>query len=335
VPLWALTTALAAIAALLAALAAAGAAAGPAFETMGVIFVSIVVEALPFVLIGAVVSAAVATFVSDRVFGDLARLPRALQVPGAAAAGACFPVCECGSVPVARRLLLRGGDRAAAITFMLAAPVLNPIVLGATWIAYSSRGQALEMTASRAALGLAVAVAVGLVVARFSRGGLLRGSEDAGAAGPVEPDPAAEACDHALGAGGARGGAFVTHLVGDFLFMGRFLVLGAGVAAAIQTLLPQTLLAGIGGAPVVAVLTMVGLAMALSLCSAADSFVAVSFTAFPVSAQLGFLVVGPVIDAKLAFLYGATFRARFMVVLVAVALPVAVGGSLLLGGMIG
>jgi uncharacterized protein len=292
-----------------------------------------VVEALPFILLGAVVSAGVATFVSDDVFRRLARVPRLLQVPGAAAAGACFPVCECGSVPVARRLLTRGVDQAAAITFMLAAPVLNPIVLGSTWIAYEARGEALQMTAARAGLGLTVAILVGLVVAWISGGGLLR---------PPAPTEVFTGSEEALhddeGGGRHRGGgagAFVGHLTGDFLFMGRYLVLGAAVAAAIQTLLPQNLLTGIGGAPVVAVLTMVLLAFALSLCSEADAFVAVSFTGFPLSAQLGFLVMGPVLDAKLAFLYGATFRDRFVVVLVLVALPVTVAGSLVLGGLIG
>jgi uncharacterized membrane protein YraQ (UPF0718 family) len=115
--------------------------------------------------------------------------------------------------------------------------------------------------------------------------------------------------------------------------MGRFLVLGAAVSALIQTLLPQSLLAGIGGAELVAVLTMLLLAFALSLCSEADAFVAVSFTAFPLSAQLGFLVMGPAFDAKLAVLYGATFKRRFTVLLLATGVPLTVAGALLFGAL--
>src|SRR5919109_5626824 len=96
----------------------AGVADVPAVTTLGVIFTSIVIEALLFILLGAIVSAAIAVFVPDRAFASLARLPRALQVPGAALAGVGFPVCECGSVPVARRLLVRGLDPAAGIAFM-------------------------------------------------------------------------------------------------------------------------------------------------------------------------------------------------------------------------
>jgi hypothetical protein len=293
-----------------------------ALGTLGVIFTSIVVEALPFILLGAAVSAAIAVFVPDRQFARLARLPRALQVPGAAVAGVGFPVCECGSVPVARRLLDRGIDPAAGIAFMLAAPILNPIVLASTWVAYGAAGQALEMTAARAGLGLVVAVAAGLVVARFLGNDVLR---------PAAHEPG---LDHDHAHAGGRWGAFAEHLAGDFLFMGRFLVLGAGISAAIQTLLPQSVLSGIGGAPVVAVLTMIGLAFALALCSEADAFVAVSFTAFPLSAQLAFLVMGPAFDAKLAVLYGATFRRRFIPLLLATAVPIALVGSLVIGATI-
>jgi uncharacterized protein len=92
--------------------------------------------------------------------------------------------------------------------------------------------------------------------------------------------------------------------------------------------LPQSFVSGIGGEPVLAAFTMVGIAFALSLCSEADAFVAVSFTGFPLAAQLAFLVSGPMLDTKLAVLYGATFRRDFVLKLALVAVPIAVGGSL-------
>jgi uncharacterized membrane protein YraQ (UPF0718 family) len=205
---------------------------------------------------------------------------------------------------------------------MLAAPILNPIVLASTWVAYGAAGKAVEMTLARAGLGLVLAIAVGLAVGRFLGTDVLRAS----AAEPV--------LGHEHAHSGGRWGAFAEHLAGDFLFMGRFLVLGAAISAAIQTLLPQDILTGIGGAPVVAALTMIGLAFALSLCSEADAFVAVSFTAFPLSAQLAFLVMGPAFDAKLAVLYGATFRRAFIPVLLVTAVPLSIAGSLLIGAVL-
>src|SRR3954469_2195735 len=298
-----------AVAAILAA-RAAGLADVPAVTTLGVIFTSIVIEALPFILLGAIVSAAIAVFVPDRAFARLARLPRALQVPGAAVAGVAFPVCECGSVPVARRLLVRGLDPAAGIAFMLAAPILNPIVLASTWVAYQGRGRALEMTAARAGFGILTAMIAGLLIARWGEGGVLRST--------AEPS---DGHDH--------GGGLSEHLAGDFFFMAKFLVLGAAASAVLQTVLPQSFVSSIGGTPVLAALTMVGIAFAFSLCSEADAFVAVSFTAFPLGPQLAFLVAGPMLDTKLTALYGATFRRSFLPLLALVVVPVAVGASLL------
>jgi uncharacterized membrane protein YraQ (UPF0718 family) len=308
-------------AALLAAIHSAHLGNNAALGTVGVIFTSIVVEALPFILIGAVVSGALATFVSDRAFARLGSLPRRLQVPGAAVASVCFPVCECGSVPVAKRLLARGIDPAAGVAFMLAAPVLNPVVLGATWVAYDARGKALEMTAARACVGLSVAVVVGLAAARALPRGPLRAA----------PAPSPEH-DHPPSQG--RGlSAFAEHVTTDFLFMGRFLVAGAAVSALIQTALPQSVLSGIGSSEVLAILSMMFLAFVLSLCSEADAFVAVSFTGFPLSAQLAFLTMGPALDAKLAVLYAATFQRRFLVTLVATVVPMALFGSLAFGAI--
>jgi uncharacterized protein len=309
VPLWLVGVVFwAAVAAVLAA-RAIGLAEVPAVTTLGVIFTSIVIEALPFILLGALVSAAIAVFVPDRAFARLVRLPRALQLPGAALAGVGFPVCECGSVPVARRLLARGIDPAAGVALMLAAPILNPLVLASTWVAYEGRGRALEMTAARAGFGLLAAVVAGLLIARWNPGGILRPG--------VEPT----GDDHEAG--------FSEHLAGDFFFMAKYLVLGAAASAVLQTVLPQSFVSGIGGTPVLAALTMVGIAFALSLCSEADAFVAVSFIAFPLGPQLAFLVAGPMLDTKLTALYGATFRRGFLPLLALVVVLVAVGASLL------
>jgi uncharacterized protein len=279
-------------------------------QTFALIFASIVIEALPFVLLGALVSAAIEVFVPDRAFARIARLPVGLQLPAAAFGGLAFPVCECGSVPVARRLISRGMAPGAGIAFMLAAPVLNPVVLASTFVAYRGRGIALEMVAGRAALGLVLAVVAGWA---------LGGTGD-----QVLRDGTAPHHHES----GRKRDLMVDHLAHDFFFMGRFVVFGAALAAALQTVIPQSIVGGVARTPVVGALALMGIAFVLSLCSEADAFVAVSFTPFPLGAQLAFLVFGPVVDAKLAFLYGATFRKRFVARLVIVAIPIVLAGSL-------
>lgn len=290
-----------------------------AMSTFSIIFIAIVIEALPFVLVGAIVSALIAVFISDQGFARLARLPAFLQVPAAALAGFAFPVCECGSVPVARRLIGRGIHPAAGITFMLASPVLNPIVLLSTWVAYSPRGLAPQMMAGRAVLGLVVAAVIGWALGAGNAAELLR----ARSRRPSDPDD--PSCHVATGTKPAR---LLEHVLEDFFFMGKFLLIGAALAAAMQTLIPQSLLGGIATTPLVSAVTLMAIAYISSLCSEGDAFVAVSFAQFPLGAQLAFLTFGPVLDFKLTFLYGASFRQKFPARLAAVAVPVVLAGSL-------
>ncbi|MEO8322673.1 MAG: permease, partial [Actinomycetota bacterium] len=180
-----------------------------------------------------------------------------------------------------------------------------------------SRGLGWEMVAGRGLLGLILAIAAGWAIGSDGATDLLK--------------PRAEEVpshDHGREGTGERRRAFVEHLAGDFFFMGRFIVIGAALAAAMQTLIPQSLVSGVARTPIVGSLALMTIAVVLSLCSEADAFVAVSFVQFPLGSQLAFLVFGPVVDAKLAFLYGATFRRRFVLRLVIVAVPVVLAGSL-------
>jgi uncharacterized protein len=301
---------------------AAGVGHVPAFETFALIFSSIVIEALPFILLGAIVSAGLAVFVSASHFARIARLPLAVQVPGAALGGFAFPVCECGSVPVARRLISQGVHPAAGVTFMLASPILNPLVLVSTWVAYGGGTAGGEMVAGRALLGLATAAAVGLAIGRMA-GGVLRARAD-------EHDHAETGSLDGAG----RGATFAEHVVSDFLFMGKFIVLGAGLSALLQTAVPESVIGALGGTAVLSALALMVVAFVLSLCSEADAFIAASFTAFPLGAQLAFLVFGPIADTKLAVLYGATFRRWFLLRLILTAAPLILIGSLVFEALV-
>ncbi|MBN8867546.1 MAG: permease [Solirubrobacterales bacterium] len=297
--------------------------------TFGITFASIVIEALPFILIGSMVSAAMAVYVPDRFFARIAALPRALQVPGATLAGFAFPVCECGSVPVGRRLIVSGIAPAAALGFMFAAQVLNPVVLVSTWVAYGGGAAGLEMTLGRAVLGFIVAMVAGLAVSRGGSAVLKGGDEACEHPGHghghehVHADPAA--------GWRPRLNEYLGHMATDLLFMARFLVLGAAVSALMQTFIPQQIIGGIAGTVVLGTLTLMAMAFVLSLCSEADAFVAVSFTAFPRASQLAFLVFGPILDAKLAALYGATFRRDFVPRLLVAVVPLVLVGTALFG----
>ena len=271
----------------------------PWLRNLLIVFGSLLVEAMPFILLGATVSAAIEVLVPASAFARIALLPRGLQLPAAAAAGVAFPVCECGSVPVARRLAAKGLAPSAAITFMLAAPVVNPVVVASTFVAYRGRDTLWIMVLGRLALGFIVAMTVGWVMGRVRSGELLRARPDQVEAHEIDEEE-------------ARWRRFFGHLTGDVVFMARFLIMGAALAASIQTFVPQSIVNSVASLPILSLIAMMALAFVMSLCSESDAFVAASFTAFGPASQLAFLVFGPMVDLKLAALYVGTYQRGFL-----------------------
>ncbi|MFJ5708167.1 permease [Streptomyces sp. NPDC093105] len=287
-----------------------------AFGAWRTLLVAIVVQGVPFLLLGTVVSAAIGAFVPARVFAKA--LPRnpVLAVPVAGAAGVVLPGCECASVPVASSLMRRGVAPAAALTFLLAAPAVNPVVLVSTAIAFPGSP---EMVAARLAASLVTAVVMGWLWIRLGREEWLRLPT-----GHAEQAP-----------GAGRWGAFRRGLQHDFLHAGGFLVVGAMAAATFNVLVPPSVLEAFSDSPWLGVLVAATLAVLLSVCSEADAFVAASFTGFSPTARLAFMVVGPMVDMKLIALqsgaFGRAFAWRFCAgtFVVAVLCCVLVGGVLL------
>jgi len=277
------------------------------------VFNALLIEATPFILLGALVSAGIEVFMGPRAFAKLGRIPAPLQLPAAAFAGMAFPVCECGSVPVARRLASKGLSAGAAVTFMLAAPVANPVVIASTYVAYKGRSSLWVMVFGRLILGVLVAMCAGWVVSRLSKDQLLKPRPDDTLESDVNHDE-------------SRWRAYWGHVGNDFVFMGRFLIIGAAAAAAVQTFVPQSIINPVAQTPVVSQLAMMGLAYLLSLCSESDAFVAASFVQFGASSQLAFLVFGPMVDTKLSALYMGTYnRGLFKIILIVVAAGTLVG----------
>jgi uncharacterized membrane protein YraQ (UPF0718 family) len=267
---------------------------GPRLQTWTTVFVSVLVQAVPFLVFGVVLSAIIAVYV-PRSFWAKA-LPRhpALAVPAAGLAGVVLPGCECGSVPIAGSLIRRGVTPAAALAFLLAAPAINPIVLTATVIAFPGHP---EMAVARGLASLVVAVGMGWLWLRLGRADWIRL--------PHRPD-----LDDT-----SRGRAFWAACRHDVMHAGGFLVLGSAAAATINVVVPGSWLQSVAGDLIVSVLALAVLAVLLSICSEADAFVAASLSQFSLTSRLVFLVVGPMVDLKLISMqtgaFGGRFAARF------------------------
>ncbi|MET8952241.1 permease [Streptomyces sp. NPDC004393] len=286
----------------------------PVMQSWMTVFLAVVVQALPFLVLGVLLSAALAVFVPPSFFARALPKRPALAVPVAGMAGAVLPGCECASVPVAGALVRRGVTPAAALAFLLSAPAINPIVLTATAVAFPRNP---EMVLARFAASLLVACAMGWLWQRLGRTDWLK--------------PPARASYE----GQSKGAAFWGSVRHDVMHAGGFLVVGAMAAATLKAVAPASWLRTAAGNPVVAILALSVLAVLLSICSEADAFVAASLSQFSLTARLAFLVVGPMIDLKLfamqAGTFGRSFALRFAPTTFVLAIVVSVlGGAVLL-----
>jgi hypothetical protein len=285
----------------------------PEIRAWTTIVLAITFQALPFLVLGVVLSGAIAAFLPP---GALTRvLPRrpAAAVPVAGIAGMALPGCECASVPVAGRAIGAGVPAAAALTFLLAAPAINPIVLVSTAVAFPGQP---EMVAARFVASLLTAVVVGWIWLRMGRDELVARARER------------------LPEGDTRLERMRASAVHDFLHAGGYLVIGAAVAATIQTVVPRTLLDEIGGVGNLGVVVMAFLAIVLAICSEADAFVAASLTGFSRTAQLTFMVVGPVVDLKLVALQTGIFGRAFAMRFAPLTLAVAIGAAVVVGSIV-
>ncbi|MBQ1091553.1 permease [Streptomyces sp. B93] len=287
--------------------------AAPVLQSWLTVFVAVVVQALPFLVFGVLLSAALAVFVPPSFFARALPGRTALAVPVAGAAGAVLPGCECASVPVAGALVRRGVTPAAALAFLLSAPAINPVVLTATAVAFSGEPR---MVLARFVAGLLAACVMGWLWQRLGRADWLR-------------LPARDSYD-----GRSRGAAFWGSVRHDVMHAGGFLVVGAAAAATLKAVVPEGWLRVAADHPVVSVLALAVLAVLLSICSEADAFVAASLTQFSLTARLTFLVVGPMVDLKLFAMQAGTFGRAFALRFAPATFAVAVTVSVLTGAVL-
>lgn len=316
-------------------------------SSLAIVFISIVLEAIPFMLFGSLVGGFIEAFVNRERMAKLLPTKGWLTVCIAAGAGIVFPVCECAVVPVVRRLIGKGLPLSAAIAYLLGGPIVNPIVAASTAMAYAFDWRIVIL---RLGLGYGLAVAIGMFMGRVFAGyGAIKNESaayednvmscgchhhpleqphsEAWSGAPQRfPKIASQTSDTtACGCGHSqlalvdwvdKAGAAFTHAMDDFLAVGHYLIIGAFIAALAQTYIDRSSFLSLMSAPVLSVVLMMALAILLNLCSEADAFIAASFQVLmPIPAQLAFLLTGPMFDLKLLLMYQSIFKRRAIAVL--------------------
>jgi len=296
------------------------------------LFLSLLVEAIPFLLMGVLLSGVLLIFVDERKL--IAILPKNpfLGALAGSLLGFMFPVCECGNVPVARRLISQGAPISVAVSFLLAAPTINPVVIWSTWTAFRDQP---EIAVLRIVLSLAIAIIVSMTfsVQKDLRAILqpniaiaLPAAKVKAGAVPVGTFFLGEDRSQPLDFGVAIGNQVTNKSLPDRLNLlldntlaemrelGAILIMGSAIAAIIQVWVPRDIILSLGQGPVTSIIAMMILAAIVSICSTVDSFFALSFAStFTGGSLLAFLVFGPTIDLKAIGLILTIFQKRAVV----------------------
>jgi len=318
------------------------------------LFFSLLVEAMPFLLLGVLLSSALLLFVDERKL--IAAVPRnpLLAAFVGSLIGFIFPVCECGNVPVARRLMVQGAPISMSIGFLLAAPTVNPIVFWATWTAFRDQPEIVFM---RVGFSLLIATIIGWVfstqkdlrpllqpaIARSmpvprSRSRRRKKHEESvsdllqsgtfilGQSGKLQLDgdpleTAALMANPVLSKPiPVRLQMMLDNVILELRELGGILVIGSAIAAIVQVSIPRDVVLNLGQNNVTSILAMLLLACVISICSTVDAFFALSFASiFTSGSLLAFLIFGPMIDLKNIALLWSVFKGRAIFYLFALA----------------
>lgn len=292
------------------------------FNDFSLSFLSILLEGVPFILLGAIISGIIDVFVSPERMSRLLPRNATAGILLAGLLGLIFPMCECGSVIVIRRFIKKGLPVSAAITYMLAAPIVSPIVALSTFAAFKGQNPWL-MTSLRLAIGYLIAVAIGGIVRRIGERKLLQpavlGEEKERSRTGLRASAAPSDQDFStvIEASNFRQKLLLTvqSATADFLDVAFFLIIGAAIASVFNTAVDQSVILPFATNLPLSIAALMVLAGGLALCSTTDAFIAASFATFPAAAKLAFLLFGPMFDLKLFWLYGLIFKRRAIVAL--------------------
>ncbi|HGI4858009.1 TPA: permease [Streptococcus agalactiae] len=269
------------------------------------IFISIIIEALPFVLLGTILSGIIEVFITPDIVNKFLPKNKFLRVLFGTFVGFVFPSCECGIIPIINRFLEKKVPSYTAVPFLATAPIINPIVLFAT---YSAFGNSIRFLILRFVGATIVAIALGVMLAFLVDDNILK--EDA------KPTHFHNYSDKKWY---QKIFLALAHAIDEFFDTGRYLVFGTLIASAMQIYLPTRVLTTIGHSPITAILVMMLLAFILSLCSEADAFIGASLlSTFGIAPVMAFLLIGPMIDIKNLMMMVNSFKTRFIVQFISV-----------------
>ena len=268
------------------------------------IFTSIVLEAIPFIILGSFISAIIQICISEEFITKLIPSASILGYFGAALIGLIFPVCECAIVPITRRLMKKGVPVGIGITFMLAVPIINPVVIMSTYYAFYDKQ---AMVVIRTVGGFVAAILIGIIINTLEK------NKHSIILSSMENDNYCNCGCNAPFENQSKFKAIFEHTNREFLDIMGYLIFGAFISSGFQVVASHGGFNFISDNKVLVIIFMMFLGFALSLCSEADAFVGRSFLAnYTFSGVAAFLILGPMLDLKNLMMLSGAFKKSFV-----------------------
>lgn len=296
-------------------------------KNVSILFTSILFEALPFLLLGSIISSIIETFVSDEAMAKMIPKNKILGAIVGVLLGFFIPACDCAVIPVSKRLIKKKVPLHVAISFMLASPIINPVVLLSTYTAFYKTDPFIFL--ARLALGIIVALIIGIIMAIIFKNekNLIKDGHD-------------DECDCHIHTGDKKSFknylfSIIHHTSEDFFDVVKYLMFGAVLASIFQVALPRDILLAFNTNKVLGIITLMVFAYLISLCSTSDSFVGKSLlSTFGEGSVVAYLLLGPMIDIKNTIVLLGNYKKKFVVTLITLIFIVIFLASILMGVII-
>ncbi len=271
-----------------------------------IVFSSIVIEALPFILIGAVLASFMQVYISNNIFNKIISKNKLLGSIQAGIIGVFLPVCECATVPITKGLLKKKVPLNVAITYMLAAPIVNPLVILSTYYAFDGN---IKVVLLRVGVGFFIAVMAGLLMLCLSGENNIFIDNGEGELQGKCLCGCSEIDDNS-----SKPIRLLKHTSLEFYEIGKYFIVGATLASIFQTFVPRDIIFYFENSAVLSIIILMAFSFLISLCSEADAFVASTFmNRFSLGSITGFLIIGPMIDLKNTIMLFSIFKKSFVI----------------------
>ena len=302
---------------------------------IAIYFTTIMLEAIPFLLLGALISAIIEEFVSEERISKMIPKNRVLGSLAGIFLGLFIPACDCAVIPIAMRLKKKKVPTNVIVSFMLASPIISPVVLLSTFFAFGETEKMLlfgfempKLFVYRTIFGILVALVVGIILDIICKDAVLKEEiyehhhhhHDHEHIHTCNHQHEGCSCSNHEKETGPIGRVknIINIMYGDFMGIISYMAVGALLAATMQILLPISNIGGIVQNKYISTFIMMLLAFALSLCSTSDAFIARTFmNSLSKNSILAFILLGPMIDIKNTILLNKSFNKKFVIVLVA------------------